>query len=417
MKEYKKLFSNKKFLYLLNSQVLSQMTIQVMNFTLLIRLFSETNSPLATSFLWVFYALPVVFIGPIASTSVDLFDRKKVLIYSNLFQSFTILIFALYNFPSVFLIYGVVMIYSFFNQFYVPAELAALPSLVKKDDLPAANGLFLIMQQASILIGFSIAGILNSVIGFTNTLFIGAFLLFLAFLSVNFLPDMKAKKLVGEKYEKAFIGFFKRIFEGYKFIKSNRMIVAPLILLIILNISLAVIVVNMPVIAKEVLRIRLDVAGAMLVIPSAIGAGIAAIRIPKLLKKKERKVNIIETSLGILTVSLGIFSIIVPQLQGMWKFILSFMVLVTTGYSFVGIFIPTQTLLQEITPHELRGRVFGNMWFLLTIATIFPVIFSGTISEIFGSRVLLLSLTITYLLIVIFVKNKGKEFINNGFRI
>jgi len=328
MKEYNKLFNNKKFLYLLSSQVLSQITIQVMNFTLLIKLFSETNSPLATSFLWVFYALPVVLIGPIASTSVDLLDRKKVLIYSNLFQSFTILLFALYNFPSVFLIYGVVLIYSFFNQFYVPAELAALPSLVRKDDLPAANGLFLIMQQASILVGFSIAGILNSTIGFTNTLYIGALLLFIAFISVNFLPDMKVQKLVGGKYEKAFIGFFKRIFEGYKFIKSNRMIVAPLLLLIILNISLAVIVVNMPVIAKEVLRIRLEIAGAMLVIPSAIGAGIAAIRIPKYLKRKVRKVSIIEKSLTILTISLGVFSIIVPELRGAGKLLVSFFVLV-----------------------------------------------------------------------------------------
>lgn len=416
MKEYKGLFKNRKFIYLLSSQVLSQITIQIMNFTLLIRLFSETNSPLATSLLWIFYALPVVFFGPIASTSVDMLNRRTILIYSNLFQSLTILLFALYNHPSIFLIYGVVMVYSFFNQFYVPAELAALPSLVKKKHLPSANGLFFVTQQASIIIGFSIAGLLSSLIGFTNTLYFGSLLLFTAFISVYFLPDMKARKIVSERYEKDFIGFFKRIFEGYKFIKNNRMVLAPLILLMILNISLVVIVVNMPVIAKEILNFNLELAGALMVIPSAIGAGIAAVYIPKKLKSGVRKVNIIETSLVLLTFSLGAFSLFVPLLFGEMKLLLSFLVLVITGYSFVGILIPTQTLLQEITPHEFRGRVFGNFWFLMTIATIFPVIFSGTISEIFGAKFLIFVLTLGFLGIVLFVKNKGKEFILNGLK-
>jgi len=191
---------------------------------------------------------------------------------------------------------------------------------------------------------------------------------------------------------------------------------APLILLIILNISLVVVVVNMPVIAQEILQINLELAGAMLVIPSAIGAGIAAIYIPKKLKKGIRKVNIIESSLIIMTVSFALLSIVVPQLIQTSKMFLSFAVLVSIGFSFVGIFIPTQTLLQEITPQAFRGRVFGNFWFLMTIATIFPVIFSGTISEIFGARSLLLILTLGYLSVVIFLKNKGKEFVLSGFK-
>jgi MFS family permease len=239
----------------------------------------------------------------------------------------------------------------------------------------------------------------------------------LAFISVIFLPDIKSKYKISGRYEKAFIDFFKRIFEGYKFIKNNRLVIAPLLLLMILNISLVVIVVNIPVIAKEILRINLELAGALLVIPSAIGAGIAAISIPKKLIKGVRKITVIESSLFLLTISLGIFSIIVPLLTFSLKLLFSFIVLIMTGYSFVGIFIPTQTLLQEITPQELRGRVFGNLWFLLTLATIFPVIFSGAISELFGVRTLVFIFTIGFFGIVIFVKDKGKEFIQNGFKV
>lgn len=117
--DYRPLSKNFKFLYLWASQILSQLTIYVMNFLLLLRLFEKTGSTIATSFLWVAYALPAILIGPFAAAS---------------------------HRTSLFLIYGVALAYSFLNQFYVPAELATLPSVVKKKVLPHANGLFFLTQ-------------------------------------------------------------------------------------------------------------------------------------------------------------------------------------------------------------------------------------------------------------------------------
>jgi MFS family permease len=86
MKDFKFL-KKSKFVYLWTSQVLSQLAINIMNFLLLIRLYERTGSSIATSFLWVAYALPAILIGPIAAASVDLFDRRKMLIAANLMQS------------------------------------------------------------------------------------------------------------------------------------------------------------------------------------------------------------------------------------------------------------------------------------------------------------------------------------------
>ena len=63
------------------------------------------------------------------------------------------------------------------------------------------------------------------------------------------------------------------------------------------------------------------------------------------------------------------------------------------GLAFVGVAIPSQTYLQEFTPYKLRGRVFGNFWFLTIIASVIPVIFSGTITEVFGVRFFLFILS------------------------
>ena len=84
MKGFQEIISQKNFLYLWASQILSQLTINIMNFLLLIRLFEATGSSVATSFLWVAYALPAIFIGPFASASIDMLERRKVcLLYTS----------------------------------------------------------------------------------------------------------------------------------------------------------------------------------------------------------------------------------------------------------------------------------------------------------------------------------------------
>src|SRR3990167_6997141 len=194
MGEFKPLVKNSKFVYVWLSQILSQLTISIMNFLLLIRLFTVTGSAIATSLLWVAYALPAILIGPFASASVDMLDKRKVLMVSNLLQAMTVLLYSLTHERGLFILYGVAMTYAFFNQFYIPAEASSLPSVVKRINLPQANGLFFLTQQSALIIGFGIAGILSSILGFERSLFLCSFFLFVAFVSISFLPEIKASE-------------------------------------------------------------------------------------------------------------------------------------------------------------------------------------------------------------------------------
>ena len=161
LNEFKPIVKNSNFIFLWWSQILSQLTINIMNFLLLVKLFSNTGSTIATSFLWVAYALPAILIGPFAAVSVDMIERRKMLMATNLLQSFTILIYAISHENRLFLLYGVAVAYSFLNQFYVPAEAAAVPTLVRKPNLPLANGLFFLTQEGALILGFAVAGIMN----------------------------------------------------------------------------------------------------------------------------------------------------------------------------------------------------------------------------------------------------------------
>ncbi len=398
---------SKNFKLLWISQILSQVTVNMMNFLLLAKLFESTGSSIATSLLWVTYALPTIFFGPIGASIVDLVSRRKILMLTNFLQSLVIFLYIFSHEYSLFLLFAVVVAYSFLNQFYVPAESASLPSLVTRSKLAKANSIFFLTQQLSLIIGFGFAGIIQKLIGFEGALIICSSALFIAFVSVYYLPDVSPSKKLPSNFEDLMKTFFNHIIEGYKFIKGNNTVLYPLTLLFTIQVGLAIVTVNLPVIATEILHTSVAYVGLLVVVPAGIGATIGSIIITKLTKNKWRKKKIIDISLGLLGLSvLGLV---------FGKIFTAPILVILVGIGFIGVNIPTLTYLQEVTPTWLRGRVFGNLWFLITLATIFPIIFSGVVSEFFGVKTLLTIMSIGVILILTYSLRSGQKLIEENF--
>jgi MFS family permease len=412
--EFKPVLKNKRFLNLWVSQITSQLSINIMNFVFLIWLFDKTGSAISTSFLWVAYSLPAILVGPFASATVDLVDRRKLLIVTNFLQCLTVFLFALVHQGNIFLLFEIVFIYSLLNQFYVPAESASLPSLLPKEKLAQGNSLFFLTQQSSLVVGFGVAGFILALLGFEYTLFLCAFLLFVAFLSTLFLPRLMTGNEFPRSFESAVTGFFGKITEGYRFIKGERRVLTPFILLLVFQVSVQVATVAVPSIAKDLLNLSLNTAGIYILVPAGIGAILGIIILPKLIAKGWRKKKVIENSLILVGVFLFLFTFLIPLLPYFLRVVSTFFSFAILGLSFVGVTIPSQTFLQESTPKELRGRVFGNFWFLVTIASVLPVIFSGSIIEFLGIRILLLIFSLITVSAFYISKKFGDNFLNNG---
>jgi MFS family permease len=302
--EYKKLLENKNFILLWSSQIFSQLTLNLINFLFLIKLFEDTGSSVATSLLWVSYSIPAIFVGPVAASFSDIIDRRKLLISTNLLQSLVIFLFALYHQQSAYLLYGVALSYSFLNQFYIPAEIASLPSIVRKENLAAANGLFFVTQQVAIIFGFGVAGIFLRYIGFFNSLIMGAALLFLAFLSVWFLPQLRVAPLLERSLEKIIIRFFERIYTGYKFIRENRVILGPFLLLLFMQIAIYILAINTPVLATQIFGVDANLAGVFIITPAGVGTAVGSMILPRFLKRGIRKFRVVKSSLMAATLAL-----------------------------------------------------------------------------------------------------------------
>jgi MFS family permease len=61
------------------------------------------------------------------------------------------------------------------------------------------------------------------------------------------------------------------------------------------------------------------------------------------------------------------------------------------GVAYASIAIPAQTELQEVIPEDVRGRVFGILNTLVSIASFLPIIVAGVVSEALGTAPVLLA--------------------------
>ncbi len=395
----KNLFRNKNFLVLWSSQISSLLTINVLNFLVIVRIYEQTQSTIASSFIWVAYAVPAIIVGPFAAAAVDIVDRRKLVVIGNFTQAVIVFIYAFLYQKYLFLSYGVIAMYSLVDQIYVPAEAAILTRVVPKKELAQANSAFFVSQQTVTILAFGLAGFANEWLGFQLTAILASVFLLIAFVGTTFLPR-QPKPAFAQKanFEEKVMLFLVHMKEGFHFIRHTNAILYPFLFLVWLQVSMSILVVNLPAIATQIVQTKPGLAGPLVVLPAGLGAVIGTLILTKLIQLKFRKKAIVHVGLVMLAGAFLGVSILLPLIPfwiGRFVLVLLFFM---AGTAFVSTLVPTLTFLQEKTPKGMAGRVFGNFWFMTNALTVLPVIFSATITEVLGARLMLLSLGVATLI-------------------
>ncbi|MFH1484570.1 MAG: MFS transporter, partial [Chloroflexota bacterium] len=146
---------NPPFLRLWLAQVLSQTAQNSVFYALMIFVERETGSSFYMSLLILTFILPSISLGIAAGVFIDRWNKKTVLVTTNILRVAVVLAFVLFE-QTLGLIYLFNLVFSIISQFFAPAELAAIPSVVPKRQLITANGLFNLTFTASQLAGFVI---------------------------------------------------------------------------------------------------------------------------------------------------------------------------------------------------------------------------------------------------------------------
>ena len=153
-KTYRRLLRNPRFRRLWISQFVSGLGDWLV-IGLLIPLVNSLSggSSFAVAGILIAKILPALFLSSVTGVFVDRFDRRKVMIVTDLTRA--VLALGLMFTNSLAAIYLIVFLMETASLFFVPAKNALIPYLVDEDELAEANGLSYTTQQASMLIGLS----------------------------------------------------------------------------------------------------------------------------------------------------------------------------------------------------------------------------------------------------------------------
>ncbi len=365
------------FFSLVISEFFSQFAMNLLNFILLIVVFQISSSNLAVAGVVLSFTLPSIFFGIIAGVYVDKWNKKNVLIYTNSLR-------ALVAFPLIFISHELFLVYllsfliSLITQFFVPAETPIIPHLVPKKLLLPANALFSMGIFGSIIVAYALSGPLLLLLGKTNVFILITILFaisaFFAYLiRLNHTKAHKGKQKINVALE---------IKEAFRVMKGNKKIYHSLFLLTLLQTLVLIIAVVGPGYAENVLHIQVEKFPVLFVTPAVIGMSIGAVIIGNFLQNKSKQ-NL--AKIGLLVI--GIAMILFPNLNRFISFNslhMMFVLAMIIGFAFALVFVPSNTLIQEETTDEQRGKVYGSLNTLTGVVSLIPVLGVGILADAIG---------------------------------
>lgn len=159
------------------------------------------GSGLAVSLYLLARFVPPMLISPYSGVLVDRFNRKYIMVASNVLRMLVVPLFLLANSPDMlWLIYAVTLMQFVLSSFFEPAQSAIIPALVKPDTLVEANTITSITWSVMLAAGAIVGGIFATLFGVQAALIFDAFTFAVAGMLIAWI-DYKPEK--GRKHRKA----------------------------------------------------------------------------------------------------------------------------------------------------------------------------------------------------------------------
>lgn len=154
-------------------QIVSVLASSMSQFALTIFMFEETGSATALGLMQVFFITPFLIISPIAGVMIDRYNRKMMMMVSDLgagIATLAILAFQALGILEYWHLYAASIIYGLGMAFQWPAYSAAISTMVPKEQLGRANGMMSLIEAGPGVIAPILAGAVLPLIGLTGIL-------------------------------------------------------------------------------------------------------------------------------------------------------------------------------------------------------------------------------------------------------
>jgi MFS family permease len=387
---------NRAFIALWSAQILSQVAANATTFALIVLVGEITKSNTSSSILILLAILPAVAFGVFAGVVVDRTDRRRVLVVTNALRAAAVLPLLVLG-ESVTTAYIVNFLVAAITVFFVPAESATIPSIVRKRDLLVANSLFTFTFNGAFLIGFIIlAPILIATAGYTvlfvviAAMFFGAALLCLTVPSVP--PPVRARigvQVAGAAVAETLAG----VGEAFAYLRRHPPVVWSLVYIALTYMLVAVAGALAPGFVREVLGLG-EKQVVVLVAPAGLGVvvGLGALNVigGRLGPARAIGIGLVVTAAALLVLAAErplaeLFRSATGPNAGFPVFVgLVSLTAFVFGLSYAFITVPSMTRLQSDLHDEIRGRVFGVLNMLVSVFSFVPLLVVGPVADAYG---------------------------------
>lgn len=348
---------------------------------------SDDGQGTALSLLFLARFIPLFVMSPFAGVISDRFDRRKVMIASNIVRAATVLGFLLIqDADQLWLFYLLIVVQFSMTAMFIPARTALIANIVAKKDIITANALDSLTWSTMLALGALLGGLATAAFGIT-TAFILDSLTFL--LSAWFFVRISAPSLpsVERSGNLTVAARFLEIIGGLQYLLRE-----PLMLVIALVKSFGSIIygaINVlePTFAENVFPLTFTVGGrlvgeggsltlALMYTVVGVGTGLGPIYMRRWLGDSERGLRR-GITISFFLFTFGIIMMGIP-VNLPWFLTMSFIRTVGTGTAWVF----SAALLQLIVPDEVRGRVFAFEFAVLTLAQSISIYWAGAAQDV-----------------------------------
>ena len=388
---FRPLLKNRGFILLWIGQLLSQLGDKIF-FVLMVALL-ENYQPTAGlaqnsmySILMLAFTLPAILFGSAGGIFVDRFSKKLILVGSNILQTLLVLLIAFLP-REFFILLILTFAISTLAQFFAPAEQAAIPVLVPKQNFMAANALYSSTMMGALIVGFAIGEPILSLAktwlgeGYGQEMIVGGLYLLsaLAVQPINFGPKHQP-----DDHHGSGMNPWADFKAGLRYLTKNRLVLNAMLQLTTLYCVFAALMVLTIRLAAE-FGLKEKQFGFFLA-AAGVGMVFGAATLGHWGNKFNHKPLPLMGFL-IMSLVLGVFSFINNIALG-----LGLSAFLGIGAALIG--VPMQTLIQHHTPPTMYGKVFGFQNHIVNIALSAPLAITGPLTDILGLRIVLVGMSV-----------------------
>jgi len=419
------LFKNRQFMALWLAQIFSQFGDRVVFVLFVAVLTANPNVKIGgfhvaaaelTSWLYVAFTIPGIVFSPIAGVYVDRWSNRVVMVVSNMVRAFGVCLVATpYVKHSPTAAFSLAFLISVGSQFFAPAESSAIPRVVKKENLYAANSLFFTTMMIALGFGFAIGEPIISQTGIGKAPFAVGAAFLLAAVFVTQVTDNTPNK---DKEE----AWWEELRFGLAYIVNNPPVYKAILKITVLFST----VITLNIIAVALTQQVMDLAPVQfgyIVAAAGAGMGLGNFLVSHYFTKVAPTLLAYRgfILLGLFMSLLGSLGFLQDDLfpriglAGLTfhgpMIVVPLIIAACIGISCSFVAVPTQSLLQAAVPPDLRGKVFGAQNTAMSAASTIPVVLTGVSADYLpgGVSTTLLILGLPTLIVGVINHNKTKR--------